>query len=255
MTAHENKTTTMLLRDQWELLGIYCKRCLILFQAWHCVLRACFISDSEAYQSYLINCVFESHNLSYKCHSRNDKDFISNAYSALFSFSHSKRAMIYQLEIYSSNRDSSKRIMKGWLWCVTLPLEFALFLCLPQLHIKSYREKKFMLWKGHNQRWNLLFDIFLLKEKGQKNYFRSIMCQNRRFHISNTHSQLFALWGRTKGQKFNILCVWNNPFFSSFCRFFFSADDKNEIVWLLHFNLIMDELVNSGELMRRVDWS
>lgn len=97
--------------------------------------------------------------------------------------------------------------------------------------------------------------FFLLKEKGQKNYFRSIMCQNRRFHISNTHSQLFALWGRTKGQKFNILCVWNNPFFSSFCRFFFSADDKNEIVWLLHFNLIMDELVNSGELMRRVDWS
>lgn len=47
--------------------------------------------------------------------------------------------------------------------------------------------------KGHNQRWNLLFDIFCCRRLKKKNYFCSIICHNRRSHISNTHSQFYLV--------------------------------------------------------------
>lgn len=167
-----------------------CHVCLILYQAWYCGLR--FIFHSLRYQSYLINCV-ESVNLTQfvlqvSLPMRQPKDFISNAQITL-------SACLWKRRFLSSGQLFKPIIKNGFdgsLWHWFAPV--LLLNCT----------KKIILWKGHNQRWNLLFDIFLWG----RTIFVPLYVKTEGFTFQiHTRKSFAMLFGGTvnKGRKFNTL--------------------------------------------------
>jgi hypothetical protein len=114
---------------------------------------------------------------------------------------------------------------------------------------RTQSEMKFTLWH-----------LFLLLREHWKEESRRegeaeqrvvpFICQNRRFHISNTRSQCFQEEDEDEAEqsdeKFNTLCARNNPFLLA--RWKSSDSLLCSRRWLLHFNfnLIMDDLAAVG---------